>query len=354
VAGGTRLAMRSLRRFLLATFLVGVASSLAAQGMTVQDVIDLARSGYDDASILATIAETGTVFQLTPQDLIDLKNAGVSETLMQRMIQGGSAPGRATRPEAPRPTVRPSREPSPAPPLRPVEPAQPPPEVVGQGHVEREPAEPGHAEPGSAYRLPKRSLEWSTYTFHEDAHAGGHEHAAVAYGDIDVILLRAEAGFPSVEARAAAVAAKLAPAFDDASSTFEARPNGAGFGVYRVFSSDHREEEILRVIGADAAAFGKRSPREVDVDVLARWWAALLRDYHRVLTLGERPRDVAELHVGEALVALHERASGAASAGAGKPAAIREALTSLSRTQWEHLKEMATAVPRDFEGQASH
>ncbi len=298
------------------------------QALTLEDIIALTLSGYEDEAILRLIEETGSVFHLTAQDLVELHEAGVSEKVMQAMIWSGASRESQVTAEA------------------------------SQGREEKEQdehgssperAEPRHAEPELPGRLLGRPLEWSTYSFHEDAHAGAHEHAVVAYGDIDVLVLRDEAGFSSVQERADAVAAKLASAFRDPLATFEARSEGQAFGLYSVSSADHREEKILEVNLADAAAFAKRSARSVDPGVLARWWAALLRDYQRVLARAERPREVAEVHPGEALVALYQWTRQAVSEGAVASAGMQEALASLSKTQWEHLKEMAGSVPRDFE-----
>jgi len=310
--------------------------SSPAHALTLEDILALTRLGYDEVAIVKLIEDTGSVFHLTAPDLIELKNAGVSEKVLQAMIRTRAPAFPDQKIDSLLPSsARHEHEPAP-----------------GAREVFHGSREPPDALPAAAFRTPRRPLEWSAYAFDEDDHAGGHEHAAVALGELDILVLRDEAAFPDVLQRASAVSERLRAAFDDPSMTFEARPGAKGFWVYAVSSANHREEELLEVNPRDAVSFARRSARAVEPGVLARWWAALLRDYHRVLACGEPPRDTAELHVGKALVVLYERARDAAPEGALPPAAVNHALASLTKTQWEHLKEMAGSVPRDFEEHA--
>ena len=146
-----------------AALLLGMVMTLAqpVQALTLEDIIALTLSGYEDEAILRLIEETGSVFHITAQDLVELHEAGVSEKVMQAMIRSGASRESQVTTEA------------------------------SQGREEKEQdehgssperAEPRHAEPELLGRLLGRPLEWSTYSFHEDAHAGAHERGREGEG----------------------------------------------------------------------------------------------------------------------------------------------------------------------------
>lgn len=77
-------------------FLIGLAALLlpaAARAMTIQDVMDLARSGVGDEVIVSQIDASDQVFTLTVQDILDLKKAGVSDRVITYMINTGKGTG---------------------------------------------------------------------------------------------------------------------------------------------------------------------------------------------------------------------------------------------------------------------
>ncbi len=57
-----------------------------SQPLTIQDVQELANAGIGDELILSLIRNTRTVYYLTTADIIVLKNAGVSERVIDHMI----------------------------------------------------------------------------------------------------------------------------------------------------------------------------------------------------------------------------------------------------------------------------
>lgn len=79
-----------------------------AAGMTNADVIKLAKAGFTDELILASISKAAkTIFDLTPDGLVGLKTSGVSEKVINAMLaktDGVTAPAsRQTVAPAPRP-----------------------------------------------------------------------------------------------------------------------------------------------------------------------------------------------------------------------------------------------------------
>lgn len=64
-----------------------VAAAAARNAMSVQEVMDMARNGVSDGVICKEIVTSGTVFQLTPADVTNLHNQGVSERVINTMLE---------------------------------------------------------------------------------------------------------------------------------------------------------------------------------------------------------------------------------------------------------------------------
>ena len=57
--------------------------------LSVEDVKAMSQAGIDDNVIMSQIQSTHSVFYLTSQDIINLKNIGVSQRVIDYMIQTG-------------------------------------------------------------------------------------------------------------------------------------------------------------------------------------------------------------------------------------------------------------------------
>ena len=68
------------------------AAATAPGPMTVNDVIAMTQSNVKDDTIITQIITTRSIFQLTPQDVINLKNLGVSERVIQVMLESNRRP----------------------------------------------------------------------------------------------------------------------------------------------------------------------------------------------------------------------------------------------------------------------
>ncbi len=68
------------------------AAANAPGPMTVQDIIAMTQSQVKDETIITQIYTTRSVFQLTPQDVINLKHLGVSERVIQVMLESSRRP----------------------------------------------------------------------------------------------------------------------------------------------------------------------------------------------------------------------------------------------------------------------
>ncbi|HMP02134.1 MAG TPA: glycine zipper domain-containing protein [Gemmatales bacterium] len=62
--------------------------------MTYQDVLYMTQQGVADETIIAQMRSTRSVFQLTSQDIVAAKQHGVSERVIQAMLETGRRPPR--------------------------------------------------------------------------------------------------------------------------------------------------------------------------------------------------------------------------------------------------------------------
>lgn len=99
-------------RFLSATLLIVCAASaqqftetqLKQQPLTNENVVTLAKAGFDELFILQLIRSSRTNFDTSVQGLVVLKQAGVSEELIRSMAMPQSSPPAApaaTTPKTP-------------------------------------------------------------------------------------------------------------------------------------------------------------------------------------------------------------------------------------------------------------
>lgn len=58
--------------------------------LSIDDVKEMTKAGIHDDVIISQIESTQSVYHLTPEEIIDLKQAGVSERVIDFMVQTGS------------------------------------------------------------------------------------------------------------------------------------------------------------------------------------------------------------------------------------------------------------------------
>lgn len=330
------------RRISLSALLLGVflflVSSLAG-AISLYDIIQLSKAGKRDAEIIDLIETTRARFALDAQSIAELKKAGVSERVIQALIQAGP-PEEGDQDAAPT-----AAEVHKAP---------------GRSHLETEawregapsasrdkrfgPSAPAGTEGGSGGPV------FGFFTFEEtgSGHGSGHVHFAIAMAGIPVLVLRSEAGHRSVAERATEAAARLTRAIK--------APGGRFFPVSRPHpgvkyrSPSGAEEEVLDVSRGDVIAYQRRSVGQVSSERLAAYWAALLNDYTGLL-VGEAPTELATLHLGESLERLQRdlrsrtRKGGAANASEETFLSVVDHLPAEDK---DHLIELATRIPAEF------
>jgi curli biogenesis system outer membrane secretion channel CsgG len=93
----------------------------------VDSVIESVKAGLSESLIIRTLQRDNKPANLTTADLVKLKNAGVSENIINAMLDPTSAPAAAAAPAAPAPAPVAAAAPAPAPAPEPVAAAAPPP-----------------------------------------------------------------------------------------------------------------------------------------------------------------------------------------------------------------------------------
>lgn len=63
-----------------------IAPAPAAYAVSIYDVIQLSRKGYDGREILGILEATNSVFELTAEDVVRLKGLGVDEAVIEKML----------------------------------------------------------------------------------------------------------------------------------------------------------------------------------------------------------------------------------------------------------------------------
>lgn len=81
-----------MRRLVLAFAFLALPSVLAAQGITVRDIIGLSKAGLGDEVLVALIDVNQPIFPVDVETLTSLKDAGVSPRVIIAMIQSGRTP----------------------------------------------------------------------------------------------------------------------------------------------------------------------------------------------------------------------------------------------------------------------
>ena len=84
------------------------AAALAHQPLTNENVVTLAKAGFDELFILQLVRSSRTNFDTSVQGLVGLKQAGVSEELIKLMVM--PQPSQPAAPAADAPLPKPARK----------------------------------------------------------------------------------------------------------------------------------------------------------------------------------------------------------------------------------------------------
>ena len=309
---------------------VGVLALIAlsappAFALSVFDAIQLSKRGYSDQAIIDLIEATDSAFDLEAEDLPKLKQLGVSEAVIRAMLERAVSDGEAEAAAAPHETGD----------VRQIEPSRTHADVVGTPPHDR------------AHRAstPRSDNPFSAHPLLE-ARGGGHVHLVLALNGLELLVLRDEGGYASIETRGRAVVERLREAWAARRGRFRAQRAASGAQVVFHAGTDARKQQMIRVLtvsAGDARAYELRSGRSVTPDLLARYWADLLSDFWAVAH-GEPPERLLALHEGEALGVLREALAQLDESDGTLRAAV-ELVPSSTR---HHLQRLARTVPMEY------
>jgi len=184
-----------------------------------------------------------------------------------------------------------------------------------------------------------------------ESRVGHHQHSVVTLAGLQLLVLRDEGSFPSVEARAAAVVKRLGQITNATPGAFRMDHTPGGEAVMFYGENTQIPTTILNVSRADARAYQRRSGRTVTPALLAAYWSDLLSDYWTIALNSTTPLRLSDVHEGEALNALSEQWSKSADSGTSR---LADASLLLPRQTQQHLLQLATRVPHDFTAREPH
>lgn len=308
----------------------------AAWAISLYDIIQLTKKGYRDDQIVAIIEATGSRFEVDSETIVTLKQEGVREKVIQAVIAASDGP--------------PARD----------QEGQQAPRAANDDRWRTQPAperdtDTDHAAPHdertarreltvtSAAPAATSRISFSAFPF-EETGAGHHQHYVIGLGDIPIIVLRSEAGFPTVGDRAHATAEALNRAATEGLS-LTALHHGV---VARTAAG--ATSEVLKVGRGDVIALQRRSAGRVVAERVASYWAAILSDYMDVAS-GREPRRLTAFGI-ESVQALYRelvRGSQQSSpSGPVSPDRIAAAIDRLPGDDRQALIELAGYVPTQF------
>jgi hypothetical protein len=288
---------------------VPVAPALA---VNIYDVVELTRRGYSEKEIVGIIDATESVFELTSGDVQGLKNLGISSPVIEAMMKRSGSPDQNDR----GPAIDPRASPVP-PDTRSV-----------------------YAAPTAAVRAP-----FSIDLVREEA-TGGHHHISVELYGAQLLILRDEGRYQSLEDRARAIALNLDKAKQLGPGEFLAVHSGGKDTVIFRAAGGAGDVSIVTVSASDAIAYDVRSERRVTTDLLAMYWSALLSDYWTIVFQREAPERLRHLHRGEALMLLY---SVVRNMPVDEDFSLDRGVQRLPQSIQQHLERLAYAVPDDFD-----
>ncbi len=331
-----------LNRLLVAVAILALTVPCMVYSISIYDVIMLSQKGYEADDIIALIETTGSAFDLTAKDVTRMEEAGVSETVIQAMLAVVLLEPQENIKIPPEPTTNQQSQETDIPAtvtdsIHPRKISQPP--IV----IKR-------SQRGQSPPVTSSGGVFTSMPVNEEG-AGRHQHQAITFGNIKLLILRDEGVYSSVAARVDAVMRSLQEAKSIRNGKFKA--NHAGGGVHAVVfqTQDRREIVIISVSWRDALAYQTRSGRRVNPDILADYWSDLLSDYWSIIFQASAPTRLNNLHEGEALQALSRQLTGVKN---GDVDQLTEAIRSLPREVHEHLDLLAVTVPREFGRDSNH
>ena len=325
----------SLRRRVILIATAVMFAAPVAYAVSLFDVIQLSKKGYREQQIIAIIETTDSRFQVDADTVVTLKQEGVSEKVIQAILARNDGPPPRSEDAA---RERPQRE-------------TPPPRGDERWRTEgaREPADHGHdedvqedavSEPAERPVAPSHASATFSYFPFEETGAGHHQHVALALGDVPMIVLRSEAGYDSIAARAHDAADALNRVQREGLAL-----SAAGDSVTARTTSGERIT-IVKVTRGDVVSLQRRSVGAMTPQRIAAYWTTLLADYVDVAS-GRPPSHLTASGI-DSIQSLYREIAG----GSGEDSlSLAAAVDRLPADERQALIDLAAQVPARFRTQ---
>ncbi len=304
----------TLPRTVIAGAVIALSLCGQAAALTVYDVIQLSGKKYSDDDIVALIQATDSAFELKAEDITQLMGLGVGEKVIQAMLKAV-------------------------------------PEETGTHPVESPPKRPPAVTRDATLAIATMAGGSFAYEPFSESGAGQHHHSVVTLAGVQVLVLRDEGSFSSVAARAGVIVKQLNRAASLGPGRFRADHSPAGDSVMFQGKDVQNPLFVLKVSSSDAMAFRRRSGRAVTPALLAGYWSDLLSDYWSVAISRTAPVRLSDVHEGQALGALSEQWE---KSGEARETRLVDAVRLLPRQTQQHLRDLATTIPRDYKPGDTH
>lgn len=353
--GSTPGGPKQRRTTILLAALTILLITTAAHAISLYDVVQLSKAGYSDRAIIDLIRKTNSRFYVDSDTIVTLKNEGVREPVIRAILEARTdekpADERVSSGDASAPADD-HRDASTEENRRQAERSE---TWRNPREVSRSREETGHGHDEQRETMTSMREAFSAFPFEEGSatghrHASEHVHYAVALEGVPLLIVRSEAGHPSVATRANEIAGALNRAVLGGEGSFVTSSSSAGAGVWFRPSSGASPILVLPVSRGDVIAWQRRSLGAVSAQRLASYWAALLNDFTRVFIHRQPPTAIADLHLGDSLQSIYREMTSSEEHSRGNQS-IPRIVDHLTTEEKDHLLELATRVPAEFDAQ---
>jgi len=378
----------ALNRLLVVAAMLALIVPRMVYSLSIYDVIILNQKGYEADDIIALIETTGSAFDLTAKDVVRLKETGVSEAVIQAMLAVVLLDPQEGTNLSSEPTANQQHHGMGA--HATVTESKPKEknkwsltlgkellsesQSNGSTFSDQYTSQKRHATSNSGISsvehkeisqpsiVLKKSQRvqppqvtrddgvFTSMSVNEEG-AGGHQHQAITFGNIKLLILRDEGTYSSVSARVVSVERRLQEARSIGKGIFKAGHTVGGVHTVVFQAQDGREIVIITASKRDAQTYQARSGRYVNSDILADYWSDLLTDFWLIIFQAAEPTRLNNLHEGEALMELFKQLTEVKNGGAKQ---LTEVVRTLPRKVQKHLELLAATVPREFGSNSKH
>lgn len=195
------------------------------------------------------------------------------------------------------------------------------------------------------------------FTYERAKEAAEHAHYAVVFekghgeeavGHLPVLIIRTRGDYRDISTRAKYIAERLNTALDflQQGAGLKVVQEGSEWSIF-VFPSQAHRIRVLRVHPGDVAGELRRCKRQVDSQLLARYWMAWLEDFTELFIRHRMPSNLTNTHTGLVLKLIYTQARTLGD-GVVDEESIHESVDLLADNHWHRLNDLAGCVVEEF------